>query len=85
MFSGSHWFGNDRKGEGYDPDFKAWQNDLALSLRFDISPNMIFKLEGHRMDGIASVLPQDNTHILGDPAGIEQNWYMFASKISFVF
>lgn len=75
---------NDRKGENFDPNFKGWQKDLALSLRFDVTPNMIFKLEGHRMDGYASCLMQENLH-LGDPSEIEQNWYMFASKLSFAF
>jgi hypothetical protein len=76
---------DNRDGEGYDPVFNAWQKDLALSLRFDISPNMIFKLEGHQMDGINSVRNSDNPAIMTDPDSMEQNWYMFASKVSFVF
>jgi hypothetical protein len=76
---------DDRKGENYAQDFRAWQKDLTLSLRFDVSPNMIFKLEGHRIDGVASVFTQDNEHMLLYPSSMEQNWYMFASKVSFVF
>lgn len=76
---------DDRDGKGYDPEYAAWQKDVALSLRFDVSPNMIFKLEGHRMDGFASVFAQDNVDILADPSALDQNWYMLVSKLSFVF
>jgi len=76
---------NDRGGKGYDPNFSAWQKDLALSLRFDVSPNMIFKLEGHRMDGYASIFAQDNMATLANPDALDQNWYMVISKVSFVF
>lgn len=75
----------DREGKAYDPNFKGWQKDLALSLRFDVSPNMIFKLEGHRMDGVASVFNFENEAAYADPSSMEQNWYIFASKVSFVF
>jgi hypothetical protein len=76
---------DDREGEGYDPTFNAWQKDLAVSLRFDVSPNMIFKLEGHRMDGTALVMNADNPLLLLSPDSLSQDWYMFATKISFVF
>lgn len=76
---------DNRSGEGYDPDFSAWQKDLALSARFDITSNMIFKLEGHYMDGNALIMNMDNLHLVEDPSLVEQNWWMFASKVSFAF
>lgn len=76
---------NNRSGEGVDPPWSMWQKDVALSFRFDITPSMIFKLEGHMIDGNASVLSQDNLQLIANPDDVEQNWYMFASKLSFVF
>jgi hypothetical protein len=76
---------DNRSGQGYDPDFSAWQKDLALSTRFDINDNMTFKLEGHYMDGIAMVSTMDNLHLVDDPSQIEQNWYMLVSRLSFAF
>ncbi|GBC63157.1 hypothetical protein DENIS_4150 [Desulfonema ishimotonii] len=37
------------------------------------------KLEGHVMDGAAQLLYQDN------PDGMDDNWLLFAAKVSFTF
>ncbi len=60
-------------------DYQAWQKDFALTARFDINPNWLVKLEGHRIDGAALLLPQEN------PDGYEEDWYLFAAKVTFNF
>lgn len=76
---------DNHEGDGFNPDFSAWQKDLTLSTRFDITSNMTFKIEGHYMDGTALLMQMDNQQLVTDPANAEQNWYMLASKISFAF
>ncbi len=49
--------------------------DLAISTRFDISDGWVAKLEGHYMDGTAG------TNIIGD----EDEWFLFAAKVSYTF
>ena len=41
-------------------DHGAWQKDLAMTLRFDLNDYWVFKLEGHMVDGTASVIALDN-------------------------
>jgi len=76
---------DNHEGDGYTPKFNAWQKDLALSTRFDITNSMTFKIEGHYMDGNALLMLMDNPILTQDPSHAEQNWYMIASKISFAF
>lgn len=76
---------NDRKGENFNPNFRGWQKDLAVSARFDINNNMTFKIEGHYLDGNALVMNMDNPVLVENPSQAERNWYMFASKLSFAF
>ena len=61
------------------PDHGAWQNDLALTARFDINDYWVFKVEGHLMDGTGQVLSVDNAD------GTEEDWYLFAAKVTFSF
>ena len=73
---------DDRGGDSYllwGEDFQAWQKDLALSLRFDINEYWLLKLEGHLMDGAATLLASDN------PDGYEQHDFLFAAKVTFNF
>jgi len=80
--------GDDHEGKNAEPGaaaFSTWQKDLAINFRFDLSPFMMFKIEGHKMDGYGLTLMQNNRHIIVDPSTIEQEWYMVASKISFLF
>ncbi|MCP4348535.1 MAG: hypothetical protein GY795_23885 [Desulfobacterales bacterium] len=72
---------DDKKGEktAPDPDHSAWSEDSALSLRFDINENWIFKLEGHYIDGTSLLMNADN------PDGLDKNWFMFAAKTTFHF
>ncbi|MBT8339407.1 MAG: hypothetical protein KJP07_05280 [Desulfatitalea sp.] len=61
------------------PDHLAWQKDLALSFRFDLNDYCVFKIEGHKVNGAATVLAVDN------PDRSESDWYYGATKITFSF
>lgn len=70
--------GGDRFKESGE-EFRAWQKDFALSARFDVGDNWTIKLEGHKMDGVGLLLRSDN------PDGFEEDWYLFAAKVTFSF
>jgi len=76
---------DDKDGEklvAYDlPDHNAWEKDVAVTLRFDLSEYWVFKIEGHAMDGTANVLTQDNP----DTDWSESDWYYGVAKITFGF
>ncbi|MFA6008891.1 MAG: hypothetical protein WC799_02830 [Desulfobacteraceae bacterium] len=62
-----------------------WLKDLCLSSRFDITPNWIFKLEGHMMDGAALMYSSDDNALPNGSMDSEQDWYLMAAKISYSF
>ena len=62
-----------------NPDFKAWQKDACLSLRFDVTPNWLCKLEGHQINGVAQVFDYDDT------SELEKVWSLFAVKVTYNF
>ncbi|MBI9092521.1 MAG: hypothetical protein JEZ12_25170 [Desulfobacterium sp.] len=72
---------DDKDGDRYkkvgQPAAKAWKKDLALTTRFDVNDNMVLKLEGHLMDGLATV-----EYDAADP---DDTWYMLAAKVTFSF
>ena len=70
---------DDRDGKSYEPDFRAWQKDIAVSTRFDVTDFWIVKLEAHFMDGVALCTDVDN------PDGFERDWMLFAAKTAFYF
>lgn len=81
---------NPRKANGYQ-DHDAWLKDLCLSMRFDITDNWVFKIEGHAMDG-AAILTKDinsTTSIVNGVAhkqlDTEEDWYLGAMKVTFNF
>lgn len=51
---------DDRDGDTFAVKHDAWEKDLALTFRFDINEYIIFKLEGHLVDGTARVNATDN-------------------------
>lgn len=61
------------------PDYTAWQKDLTISTRFDMTDFWLVKLEVHFMDGVALCTVVDN------PDGFEKDWMLFAVKTSFNF
>ncbi|MCP4352990.1 MAG: hypothetical protein GY795_46665 [Desulfobacterales bacterium] len=60
-------------------DYRAWSKDIALTTRFNISDNWIFKLEGHFMDGTGLVFRD------ADYEDIKKDWFLFAAKMTFSF
>ncbi|MCP4403615.1 MAG: hypothetical protein GY801_40710 [bacterium] len=69
----------DRDGKNIEPDYRAWQKDIAISARFDVADFWIVKLETHFMDGVALCAEVEN------PDGFTQNWMFFAAKTTFYF
>jgi hypothetical protein len=55
------------------------QYDAAATLRFDITPHWLFKLEGHYVRGTADVQPQLN------PTGESNRWMMLVAKTTAYF
>ncbi len=67
------------------PKAVQWSKDNCLSLRFDINDHWVVKLEGHLMDGLNAVnvsLTDEEAAATNDP---EEEWSMFAIKISYSF
>jgi hypothetical protein len=59
------------------------QGDFALSARFDINDHLIFKVEGHYMDGAGKIFDT-----IGHPqpfAGRDDSWFLFAAKVTYSF
>lgn len=65
------------------PDYYAWQRDLTVSTRFDLTDFWLFKLEYHFLDGLAGSHPGFLPEESADP--VERNWGMFAAKTTFHF
>lgn len=57
------------------------QDDYALSVRFDLNENVLFKVEGHLIDGTSQVF-----HVPGvENPNPEKNFGLFAAKVTFSF
>lgn len=52
-------------------DPRNYQKDYTLSLRFDLSERVIFKLEGHRLDGSYQNF---NTPRIPNPSALRKNY-----------
>jgi hypothetical protein len=74
---------DDKDGASYvmrgQPDYLAWNKDLALALRFDITTGWLVKLEYHAMDGVA------NVPSLWNEDGFEKDWSVFLARATFHF
>jgi len=86
-------FGPGTEG-GYPPgqEHRAYLKDIALSLRFDITENWIFKVEGHKMRGGAIMLNSDDntaeypsTLMPLDGPSYVKNWELYTAKVSYNF
>lgn len=59
------------------------QNDVSLTLRFDVMPHWLVKLEGHYMNGTAYLDPELNNN---QPLGtLPENWGLFLVKSTAYF
>lgn len=66
-----------------DADSTMRQNDVALTLRFDLNDNLIVKAEGHFMEGTAGLIaPLTATP---PPANPERVWGVFLLKVTGYF
>jgi hypothetical protein len=67
---------------GHDPRFAerfyAFQRDLAATVRFDVNDHWLWKLEGHFMDGTASLPGPANPHP-------ERRWGLFLARTTVTF
>lgn len=70
----------DRRGHARGVSSDAYQKDLALSTRFDLTDWWLFKLEGHWIRGTS--LLQDSA---SNPTRDGDSWWMFAAKTTFSF
>jgi hypothetical protein len=70
---------DDRDGQAFgdDPE-RAWQKDLAASLRYDLEESWLWKLEGHFMDGAAALSAADNPNP-------KRYWLLFLLKTTVTF
>ena len=59
------------------------QHDVATTLRFDITPNWILKLEGHCMIGTAGLDPSLNDNV--PTSALDQAWAVFLAKTTGYF
>ncbi|MCW7755140.1 porin [Desulfobotulus sp. H1] len=71
-----------RIAAGYK-DHDAWLKDLALTARFDLTPNWVFKLEGHAMNGAAILMKDINSE--NNILNTSENWFLFAAKMTVSF
>ena len=59
------------------------QTDYAVSARFDITDHVLFKVEGHYIDGAGKIF---DTPARPQPfASRDTSWLMFAAKVTFSF
>lgn len=62
---------------GLSAPYNMWWKDLALCLRFDPVPNVVLKVEGHKVNG--------NYEVIENFEGSKKDWYIFATKATFSF
>lgn len=60
-------------------DFEAWQKTVTVSTRFDINEYWIVKLEASHNDGFGAY------NIVDNPDDLEQNWFLYAVKVTYNF
>jgi hypothetical protein len=77
---------NDRNGKDFEqasrlPRYLTFAKDFTLGLRWDPRPDLMFRLEYHRVNGAAWLPPQDNPDI----SGIRQHWDMLMLMGAFRF
>jgi hypothetical protein len=88
----NHWFEAGAYYTEYFPDkydpsgatlavhSDGYQKDAALALRFDPTPWLIFKIEGHHINGTGQLF--DNVH---NPARGPNGWWMLGVKTTVSF
>ncbi|BBO71564.1 hypothetical protein DSCA_54940 [Desulfosarcina alkanivorans] len=67
-----------------DPQYRAYNKDFCLTTRFDINEYWAIKLEGHQFEGVA-LLPLAENVDANNNHTFEEDWQMFAAKVTFSF
>jgi hypothetical protein len=62
---------------GLSAPWQTWQKEKVLTLRFDPLPNLVFKVEGHLIDGIWNMSESTDAS--------KKDWYLFATKATVSF
>jgi hypothetical protein len=73
----------DRRGRNmrFSPAHRAYQRDLAVSVRFDINEHWLLKLEGHYLVGTAAL----NSTDVADTGTLARSWGLFLAKTTLSF
>jgi hypothetical protein len=76
----THLDADDRRGRdaGWAEPWLAFQRDLAATIRWDVTPAWLWKLEGHLIDGAAELSPEREP----DPV---RRWGLFLLKTTVTF
>ncbi|MBT8343057.1 MAG: hypothetical protein HKP58_01595 [Desulfatitalea sp.] len=72
---------DDKDGDNLIVGHMGREKDLAATLRFDLNPFWVFKVEGHYVDGTAWVASGDNPN----SDWSEDTWYYGVAKMTFSF
>jgi hypothetical protein len=86
-YSVSYWDRHDKDGTGSTigisgaNSHSAWQKDLALTVRIDVNPHWLFKLEGHRIDGTTTLWMSDSA----SASDLVQDWALFMVRTTVSF
>jgi hypothetical protein len=83
---------NDRDGsvaaadlfQPLDPVYRAYNNDICLTARFDINQYWSVKLEGHHIEGVAGLPLSENTNRNYQHTFVK-DWEMYAAKVTYNF
>jgi hypothetical protein len=71
---------DDKDGEKFaqmgQPNFRAFSKDLDFTINIDYKKNFSFKIEAHKIKGVAGTFPDENTNY-------KENWYLFSLKLSY--
>jgi hypothetical protein len=83
---------NDRDGvkaaadlfQPLNPIYRAYNNDICLTARFDINQYWAIKLEGHKIEGVAGLPLSENTG-MDNAHTFKKDWEMYAAKVTYNF
>jgi hypothetical protein len=72
---------DDRDGSRFPESHRAYQKDLAVTLRLDVNDFWLWKLEAHYIDGTAELIDDDPM----DPGNLAEHWGLYLVKTTVTF
>lgn len=72
-------------GESSGISHRAYFKDFCLTTAFTVNPYWIVKLEGHRLTGTNGVSPLDQVADSNGDVFAEEDWNLFAAKVTYSF